>query len=148
MLPALCVGAPLYKSNTLHQQSVLPNLSNTQKSRGKAGSTTWYIQFSAPVDKLWEGKALLIRTGHKEIGTETHHTDKPWRGSRQNLSSCGHKILPTTLYNMGLYAMPASRAEFTAAWVSFPLFRWHHSRCFLLLIWHFHLFFCRLLKLF
>lgn len=59
-----------------------------------------------------------------------HHTDKPWRGSRQNLLPCGHKILPTTLYNMGLYAMPISRAEFTAVWVSFPPFPWHHSGCF------------------
>lgn len=133
--------------------TVLPAPSNTHHSRGKvsrgkSGRTAWYIQVSAPVDKLWEGKALLIRTGHKEIGTETHHTDKPWRGSRQNLLPCGHKILPTTLYNMGLNAMPISRAEFTAVLVPFPPFCWHHSGCFLLLIWHFHLFFCKLVKLF
>lgn len=138
----------LYKSSTLHPQSVLPNLSNTHNSRGNAGSTTWYVQVSAPVDKPGEVKALFTRTGHKEVGTETHHTDKSQRGRKQNLLPCGHKILPTTFYSMGLPVMPISRAEFTAALVPFPPFCWHHSGCFLLLIWHFHLFFCRLLKLF
>lgn len=37
---------------------------------------------------------------------------------------------------MGSYAIPINIAVFTAVLVSFPPFRWHHSLCFLLLIWH------------
>lgn len=145
MLPALFVGAPLYKSNTLHPQSVLPNLPDTHNSRGKAGSTTWSIQFSAPVDKLWGGKALLIRTGHREIGTTLTSLEE----------EAGKTFCPVvTKYFPPLYiiwvCMPCPLAELNLLLFGslFHLSPGTIPGVFLLLIWHFHLFFCRLLKLF
>lgn len=146
--------ASLYESYTIHLESVLPTLSKAHKSRGKmsrgkADGITRYIQVSAPVGRLWQEKALLLRRLHKEIGTEsTHHTDKSRRGSRQNISPCGYKILPTTLYNTSSDAIPINTAEFTAALVSFPPVLWHHSLCVSLLIWDLYLFFYRLLRYF
>jgi len=54
---ATTADASLYKSYTLHSQSMLPILSNTHNSRvnvsrGKADSITQYVKVSVPVDRF------------------------------------------------------------------------------------------------
>lgn len=73
------------------------NYSTGKVNRVKADSITQYVQLSAPIDSLWQGKELLLRTLHKQA--QSQHT------TMTNLEEERGKLFPpvVTKYFLLLY---------------------------------------------